>query len=377
MLEFVPALAVQAGPGLHMRAGIPYITFEPILQKWLGAGLKGQWRPYEPPNRWDGGPVPNLLLIGGGGMGDRIQSTPALREASRRAGCPIDACHVGEAQEWQGLPYVGLTFPMLPTKAQVESYAAVVDFCGVVGEPDAAEAELHHLFARRFGVELTDVAPDYQVAPGEERHVWLPPKRRLRVGIHFGRQAPARVWPPAYLLELIGALSVEHEVLILGLPGEGPNWQVEVNGIQYLVPPPSEYIIDYCGMTSSVRALAVAMQTCDVFVDVDSGPLHLAGALGIPSVGLYGPFPHRIRGTNLPTVHPLQADLDPERPECSCYTHATMGEELPCKQQCCSLMEAIKPGMVVEAVEAVICEHALHSPPAEAAVEFPVGGRPA
>jgi ADP-heptose:LPS heptosyltransferase len=38
-----------------------------------------------------------------------------------------------------------------------------------------------------------------------------------------------------------------------------------------------------------LRALAAFLRGCDLFVGGDSGPLHLASALGVPVLGLYGP----------------------------------------------------------------------------------------
>jgi len=41
--------------------------------------------------------------------------------------------------------------------------------------------------------------------------------------------------------------------------------------------------------TDSILALAALYQACDLVIGVDTGPLHLAAALGVPVVGLYGP----------------------------------------------------------------------------------------
>jgi lipopolysaccharide heptosyltransferase I len=41
--------------------------------------------------------------------------------------------------------------------------------------------------------------------------------------------------------------------------------------------------------TGSILDLAAIYEACDLVVGVDTGPLHLAAALGIPVVGLYGP----------------------------------------------------------------------------------------
>jgi len=41
--------------------------------------------------------------------------------------------------------------------------------------------------------------------------------------------------------------------------------------------------------TSSILELAALYEACDLVIGVDTGPLHLAAALGVPVVGLYGP----------------------------------------------------------------------------------------
>src|SRR5690606_35378256 len=41
--------------------------------------------------------------------------------------------------------------------------------------------------------------------------------------------------------------------------------------------------------TDSLRQLAALLEAADLVVGVDSGPLHLAAALGTPVLGLYGP----------------------------------------------------------------------------------------
>lgn len=355
MLEFVPT-TYMGGHGLSLRPGTPYICFEPIVKKWLDMGAKGTYQTYEVKNGWAGGPVSDLLLIGGGGMGDRIQMTPALREVSRRAVVPVDICNCGHGDEWRGLPYVGNVFVQPPTRHMVEHYEAVLDLCGVIGQEEAKTLPLEELFAWRFGVELTDRKPEYRILPGEERLVRLPEKQRPRIGVHLSRNGPARIWPSGNWLEVMGHLSEEYEVLVLGEAHEAPQWQVEVGGQRYLVPPPSESILDWCGMCPNVRALAVVLKTCDLFIGTDSGPLHLAGTLDVPSIGLYGPFSWELRGKNLPSIEPIQATPDPERTECSCFTHVQVGQELPCKQPYCSLMEAITPEHVVTAARSVMRE---------------------
>lgn len=50
---------------------------------------------------------------------------------------------------------------------------------------------------------------------------------------------------------------------------------------------PSERVINLAGKTS-LRELMALIQTCSLFLTNDSGPMHLASALGIPLIALFG-----------------------------------------------------------------------------------------
>jgi ADP-heptose:LPS heptosyltransferase len=45
----------------------------------------------------------------------------------------------------------------------------------------------------------------------------------------------------------------------------------------------------------SLEETAACIQACDLFIGVDSGPLHMAGAVGTPCVGLFGPVDPKLR----------------------------------------------------------------------------------
>ena len=48
------------------------------------------------------------------------------------------------------------------------------------------------------------------------------------------------------------------------------------------------------------------MRGCDAFISVDTGFLHLAGSLGVPTVGLFGPTDGALTCEFYPTVRVLQ-----------------------------------------------------------------------
>jgi heptosyltransferase-2 len=50
---------------------------------------------------------------------------------------------------------------------------------------------------------------------------------------------------------------------------------------------PSDRVIDLAGQTT-LRELIALIQTCHLFLTNDSGPMHIASALGIPLIALFG-----------------------------------------------------------------------------------------
>lgn len=104
-----------------------------------------------------------------------------------------------------------------------------------------------------------------------------------RVALHPGASKPARTWHPERFAAVAAALQRKFgaEILLLGSPAEEGLLQVIGNrlpGPPLTLPPPP-----------SVRRLARWLCTCRLFVGNDSGPMHVAAAVGIPVVGIFGP----------------------------------------------------------------------------------------
>jgi ADP-heptose:LPS heptosyltransferase len=52
--------------------------------------------------------------------------------------------------------------------------------------------------------------------------------------------------------------------------------------------------VDWTNQLGVVQ-IAALLEQASVFVGIDSGPLHIAGVLGVPSVGLFGPVSAKLR----------------------------------------------------------------------------------
>ena len=103
------------------------------------------------------------------------------------------------------------------------------------------------------------------------------------VAIHPGSPIPLKRWIPERYAELADWLIAQKhaQVLFVGVKDEVPI----IAKIQELMRKTS---INIAGKTTLTQ-LASILHSCNVFIGNDSGPMHLAAAVGTQTIGLYGP----------------------------------------------------------------------------------------
>jgi ADP-heptose:LPS heptosyltransferase len=107
--------------------------------------------------------------------------------------------------------------------------------------------------------------------------------KRLLVAIHPGSGAPIKSWPVPRWAAVIQTLRARHDAEIVLTGGLGE--RDLVRQIADLVEPGP---LTLAGETT-LDQLAALFAACDLVLGGDSGPLHLAAAVGTPTVRLYGP----------------------------------------------------------------------------------------
>jgi ADP-heptose:LPS heptosyltransferase len=159
------------------------------------------------------------------------------------------------------------------------------------GLPKTA-VEFHNQYIRAAGIEPSAYDTEIFLTDDEKREAriylqWLDqehpldPSRPL-IGIHPGATWPAKKWLPerfGQLADLIRA-RLGAEVILTGGPGDGETVSQVMRGsfagIRVLTALP-------------LRQLAAVIGRCAVYVSNDAGPMHIAAALGVPTIGLFGP----------------------------------------------------------------------------------------
>ncbi len=173
--------------------------------------------------------------------------------------------------------------------------------------------------------------------PGEGPAVWV-----LAPGTTYGE---AKVWPLANARDFARRAVAERGVrlVLLGDAAAG-RFAAELGravagGARRDLPGPAG-LVDLTGRTTVAEAAGL-LRTADAFVGNDSGLMHLAGALGVPTVGLFGSTNPDWTAPLGPAVRVVAADGFPCRP---CYRR-TCNQPLFC-------LATIDAGQVLDAVDA-------------------------
>ncbi len=118
------------------------------------------------------------------------------------------------------------------------------------------------------------------------------------VVLHPGASVPARAWPPQRCTEGVAALRAHgHRVVVTGAPGEA--------GLTAAVA--GEHGIDLGGATS-FAVLAEVLRGAEAVVVGNTGPAHLAAAVGTPVVSLFAPVVPALRWAPYGVPHVLLGD---------------------------------------------------------------------
>jgi lipopolysaccharide heptosyltransferase II len=158
----------------------------------------------------------------------------------------------------------------------------------------------HHMeaflgIARALGCRIEDPYPSFHLdaearrradsvleTAGARGHVPL-------VAIHPGASKEPRAWHPERFA-LLGrrlAEGIGARIVLLGGPGDRPRLQQIAAGL-----PDGRSILP--DQDLSIKVTGGILERCHLFVGNDSGPMHVAAALGVPTVGIFGPGdPHR------------------------------------------------------------------------------------
>ena len=114
---------------------------------------------------------------------------------------------------------------------------------------------------------------------------WKIESNDFLVGIHPGGSSFDKRWPEENYARVADAFVQEHDAKILILRGP-EEAELERNLRKAMQSEPIAYA------PKSIRELAALIGGCNLFACNDSGPMHIAAALDVPTVAIFGPTDH-------------------------------------------------------------------------------------
>jgi ADP-heptose:LPS heptosyltransferase len=182
------------------------------------------------------------------------------------------------------------------------------------------------LAAVEFGLRVPDSARDWAAMQAPES------------AIHFSINASSHLkeWPLENWIELAKLLTNESQTKIVATGSENPRELSRLNEFASAVGASAQV---YCGI--SIARLAALLSRCSLHVGADSGVLHLAMALRLPTISLFRNYP------NLRAWLPRGPQHRSLTAHCGCVGQ----KRVPCLQQPIALcLKEIRPAAVVQAV---------------------------
>ena len=115
-----------------------------------------------------------------------------------------------------------------------------------------------------------------------------------------------------------------------------------------------------------VDQVASMIAQADLVITNDTGPAHLAGTLGTPTLALCGPTDGRVVFSHMPEVTPLTAIGSAAPPCAPCHFSEPIGYGARCREEGCLALMALTPDDVLDAARQRLAE-TLHLPPGQPA----------
>lgn len=244
-----------------------------------------------------------------GGIGDVLMTMPAVRQIKQDF--PMcDLTYACDMQSTQNNIYYELIKNLSfidhiidGGSVNANDYDLYIDISAVClryekeGLPSINRIDL---FAKAIGIKrLKNHLPPYKIEQSEfnwaqEQYARYPDKRI--VVLHTASNEDKRCWPIDKYIELIEKCkNLPIQFIILDYNNKKANWNYK-----------------NCSNYSDVdlRKMAALISKAELFVGPDSGPMHLAGALKIKSIVLFGSVPPQARINYYSTHQAITADVN-------------------------------------------------------------------
>ncbi len=234
-----------------------------------------------------------ILVQRWGAHGDLLMATPAIRALKTLA--PLARLHVhtssAAGQVLLGNPHVDAVFEN-PTPSRAYSKTVNLNNAYERGQPHGVFAHPVTAFCAEAKVKFDGKPLDLYVSPSSRAWAkgvmseYAPPGTTLiAAGLRSGTRSKQN-WHAVGWRSLAASLPSDTRLVALDAGAQPPLGHVAHPGEDEAAFYAHPRVIDLTGKTRDFTEMAALISACDGFIGVDSGPQHVASALGLPQVVL-------------------------------------------------------------------------------------------
>ncbi len=267
--------------------------------------------------------VKSILIQRIGGIGDLIMLTPTLREL-KKIYPEADITFATKPEHipvLAGLPYLSKVISF--SEVHLDNYESTIDLRHKVESPEVGgtlstflykTVNRIDMFGRLLEMELLDKKVDVALDKDKVKNAKDLVKYNNKfeyLGIQVSTTSNTRTIPPEYIPELVKKFSKKgRKIVLIGRTefGHGRKSPIDFSSIK------GRNVINLADKTMDVGDMIALFSLMNYIIAPDSAAIHVAGALGIPCIALFGNIDPDIRTRYYPTVISMF-----EKMECLCY----------------------------------------------------------
>ena len=215
---------------------------------------------------------------------------------------------IGYARPWRNWFLTQTVAPRADAvKMRKRSVGEINSLISGTGQRPVPPSNAHQIFeylhlAAALGANPEPVPPQLFVNPGEieavNKKIGLSKIERPLLGLNPGAEyGPAKRWPVEKFIA--AAREIQHRTNCTWVTFGGKGDAAIANQIESAIASPPSAIWNLAGKTG-LRELMALLKICRVLLTNDSGPMHVAAALGTPVVVPFGSTSPELTGPGLP-----------------------------------------------------------------------------
>ena len=303
-----------------------------------------------------------ILILMLNGWGDMILIQPALRSFFKKANSSGAIPRITLGCNWiHNFPYPNAQFiqevrPNIMTLKELSEFDLLVNLIHVNHQRSANKS------MKDLCLEILKLSPEHSnsgspcIVPDSNRVRKVQPvidQVRKQTGkkllcVNWKSRFTHKNASPALFAYIVNQMRDKYHALLFKDAEAAKVMQKEIEALNAPITNLSHLISDY---HDTVAALSLV----DAFISVDTGIVHAAGAMGIPGVALFGPFPPETHIADYPSIIGIRAPYKGKTCNGPCLeTHRGCAEVDFSNEKISPCFEAIPPDFVFEAFEKAI-----------------------